>query len=46
MVSHTISTVLFLGALKSHFTLLNDLGTGKYDRDLVAKKNLTPAATA
>ena len=36
----------FLGALKSHFTLLNDLGTGKYDRDLVAKKNLTPAATA
>ena len=23
----------FYGALKSHFTLLNDLGTGKYDRD-------------
>jgi len=25
----------FFGALKSHFTLLNNLGTGKYDRDLL-----------
>ncbi len=25
----------FFGALKSHFTLLNDLGTGKYDKKLV-----------
>ena len=36
----------FLGALKSHFTLLNDLGTGKYDRDLAAKEHPTSAATA
>ena len=26
----------FFGALKSHFTLLHRLGTGKYDRDLAA----------
>ena len=26
----------FFGALKSHFTLLNQLGTGEYDRKLVA----------
>lgn len=35
----------FLGALKSHFTLLNDLGTGKYDKDLLAKELQTSAAT-
>ena len=28
----------FLGALKSHFTLLNALGTGKYDKDLGANE--------
>lgn len=27
----------FFGALRSHFKLINDLGTGKYDRDLLAK---------
>ena len=27
----------FIGALKSHFTLLNDLGTGKYDERIAAK---------
>lgn len=27
----------FFGALKSHFTLIHHLGTGKYDRDLEAK---------
>ena len=36
----------FLGALKSHFTLLNDLGTGKYDADLAEKEHPTSAATA
>jgi len=36
----------FLGALKSHFMLLNDLGTGKYDRDLEAKELITSTATA
>ena len=36
----------FLGALKSHFTLLNALGTGKYDKDLVAKELPTSIATA
>ncbi|HIP32551.1 MAG TPA: acyl-CoA desaturase [Crocinitomicaceae bacterium] len=29
----------FLGALKSHFTLLNDLGTGKYDKKLKESRN-------
>jgi linoleoyl-CoA desaturase len=28
----------FLGALISHFSLLNDLGTGKYDKDLLASQ--------
>ena len=28
----------FFGALKSHFTLLNQLGTGKYDRNLATIK--------
>jgi linoleoyl-CoA desaturase len=27
----------FWDAVSSHFRLLNDLGTGKYDRDLAAK---------
>ncbi len=34
----------FIGALKSHFTLLNELGTGAYDRKLALKKK--PAAVA
>ena len=36
----------FLGALKSHFILLNDLGTGKYDSDQLAKKEATSAVAA
>ena len=36
----------FLGALKSHFTLLNALGTGKYDKDLVAKEPPISVAAA
>jgi linoleoyl-CoA desaturase len=36
----------FLGALRSHFAFLNALGTGKYDKDILAKKNPGSAATA
>ena len=31
----------FFGALKSHFTLLHNLGTGKYDRDLLKTQLVT-----
>lgn len=34
----------FIGALKSHFILLNDLGTGKYDKDLLITKAIKTAA--
>ncbi len=34
----------FYGALKSHFTLLNQLGTGQYDRNLKQRQQLAKAS--